>query len=260
MTKKAGKQRIDLLLVERELEISRERARARILAGEVRVGTTVVDKPGTMIPEDADISLTGGGLRFVSRGGLKLEQALIHFNIDVTGSTAIDVGASTGGFTDCLLQRGAARVYAVDVGYGQLAWKLRSDPRVVVLERANIRTLDPALVPEIPSLAVIDCSFIGLGKVLPPTLRFLAPDAAIVALVKPQFEVGPALLGKNGVVRDADARAEAIARVTEEARLLGLQVLGGVDCATPGPMGNVEYLLWARLTEATRRPPIEPLA
>ena len=253
MTKKAGKQRIDLLLVERELEVSRERARARILAGEVRVGTTVIDKPGTMVALDADLSLTGGGLRFVSRGGLKLEQALIHFNIDVTGVTAIDVGASTGGFTDCLLQRGAARVFAVDVGYGQLAWKLRSDPRVVVLERANIRTLEASRIPEPPSLAVIDCSFIGLGKVLPPTLRFLTPDAQLVALVKPQFEVGPALLGKNGVVRDADARSEAIARVTDEARALGLEVLGGVDCETIGPMGNVEYLLWARLTDAVDR-------
>ena len=246
MTRKAGKQRIDLLLVERELEVSRERARARILAGEVRVGTVVVDKPGTMVAEDADISLSGGGLRFVSRGGLKLEQALIHFGLDVTGLVAIDVGASTGGFTDCLLQRGAARVYAVDVGYGQLAWKLRSDPRVVVLERANIRTLDASLVPEKPSLAVIDCSFIGLAKVLPPTLRFLAPRADLVALVKPQFEVGPALLGKNGVVRDADARSEAIRRVTDEVAAMGLEVLGGVDCETIGPMGNVEYLLRAR--------------
>ena len=245
--------RLDLLLVDRGLFESRAKARAAIEAGGVTVDGKPATKASLAVEEDADISAVAAH-PYVGRGGLKLEHALTVWPVVVEGRTVLDVGASTGGFTEVCLLRGAACVYAVDVGYGQLAWKLRSDPRVVVLERANIRTLEASSIPELPSLAVIDCSFIGLGKVLPPTLRFLAPDAAIVALVKPQFEVGPALLGKNGVVRDAEARSEAIARVTEEARALGLEVLGGVDCETIGPMGNVEYLLWARLTEAVVRP------
>ena len=242
----ARRVRIDKLLVQRGLVSSREQARARIEAGDVTVGGMPVTRPASQVAPDAHVVLGGEAPRYVSRGGLKLEQALDAFGIRCEGRMAIDVGASTGGFTDCVLQRGAARVYAVDVGYGQLAWKLRSDERVVVLERTNIRHLEPSRVPDPCDLAVIDCSFIGLGKVLPPTARFLANGADVVALVKPQFEVGRENLGKHGVVRDEDARAEAIRRVEGEARGLGFEVVRGVDCATHGPKGNVEYLLWLR--------------
>ena len=245
------KTRLDAELVRRELARSREQAADLIESRSVLVGGIPATKPATQVDAQTSITIAGNRDDFVSRGGHKLAGALDTFTeIKVEGKRCLDAGASTGGFTDVLLRRGADCVVAADVGYGQLAWKLRSDPRVVVLERANIRTLEASRIPQTPSLAVIDCSFIGLGKVLPPTLRFLSADAQLVALVKPQFEVGPALLGKNGVVRDADARSEAIARVTDEARALGLEVLGGVDCETIGPMGNVEYLLWARLTEA----------
>jgi 23S rRNA (cytidine1920-2'-O)/16S rRNA (cytidine1409-2'-O)-methyltransferase len=239
--------RLDKLLVERGLESSRERAATRIEAGEVLVSGMVVTRPASMVDPGADVALSGAAMRFVSRGGLKLEQALEAFGIDCTGRVVIDVGASTGGFTDCVLQRGASRVFAVDVGYGQLAWKLRTDARVVVLERANIRSLDPAAIEQKSTLAVIDCSFIGLTKVLPATLRFVAPGADIVALVKPQFEVGPGHVGKGGVVRDVEARRAAIDAVREDAARIGLEVRGGVDCDTHGPNGNVEYLLWLRV-------------
>lgn len=236
--------RLDVLVLERGLESSRARAQARIMAGECRVDDEVVTKPGTPVRRDARVSFVGEPLRFVSRGGLKLEQALDASGIDVSGRVAMDVGASTGGFTDCLLQRGAARVYAVDVGYGQLAWSLRSDPRVITLERTNIRELDPASVPEPIELAVADCSFISLRKVFPAMAPFLAPGATVVALVKPQFEAGRDRLGKGGVVRDEDVRAQVIEEVTGALEALGLKVLGGVDSATPGPKGNVEYLVW----------------
>jgi len=238
--------RIDKLLVQRGLVPSREQARARIEAGDVTVGGMPVRRPASQVEPDAHIVLGGEDPKYVSRGGLKLEQALDAFAIDCIGRVAIDVGASTGGFTDCVLQRGAARVYAVDVGYGQLAWKLRQDERVVVLERTNIRHLEAERVPDACDLAVIDCSFIGMGKVLPPTARFLGPGADVVALVKPQFEVGRENLGKHGVVRSDAARADAIARVEDEARSLGFEVVDGTDCETHGPKGNVEYLLWMR--------------
>jgi 23S rRNA (cytidine1920-2'-O)/16S rRNA (cytidine1409-2'-O)-methyltransferase len=247
MKPRSSRVRLDVAVVERGLESSRERARARILAGEVRVDGRTVDKPGTAIPVAADVQLIGGGLRYVSRGGLKLEQALDAFGVDVTGREALDIGASTGGFTDCLLQRGAARVFAIDVGYGQLAWKLRSDPRVVVLERSNIRTLPREAVEGTPDLAVVDCSFIGLAKVLRPATAFMAAGADLIALVKPQFEVGPEHVARGGVVRDEKARALAIDRVRDEVSACGFEVLGGVDCDTHGPMGNVEYLIHARL-------------
>jgi 23S rRNA (cytidine1920-2'-O)/16S rRNA (cytidine1409-2'-O)-methyltransferase len=247
--------RLDKLLVELGLESSRERARERIEAGDVLVGGIVVNRPAAMVDPGVSVTLAGTPLRFVSRGGLKLEQALEAFGIACEGRVAIDVGASTGGFTDCLLQRGAARVYAVDVGYGQLAWKLRVDPRVVVIERQNIREMPRGLVPEEASIAVVDCSFIGLSKVLAPTAAFLAPGADIVALVKPQFEVGRAKLGKGGVVRDSKARADSIDTAREAAIGLGYEAVGGVDCATPGPMGNVEYLLWLRWSGSAGKSP-----
>ena len=238
--------RLDKLLVERGLETGRDRARQRIEAGDVLVGGIVVNRPAAMVDPGVSVALAGTPLRYVSRGGLKLEQALDTFVIPCEGRVAIDVGASTGGFTDCLLQRGVSRVYAVDVGYGQLAWKLRVDPRVVVMERQNIRELSREALSEAAAIAVIDCSFIGLAKVLAPTSALLAPEADVVALVKPQFEVGRGRLGKGGVVRDVQARADSIDAARAAAIALGFEAIGGVDCSTPGPMGNVEYLLWLR--------------
>lgn len=245
------RKRLDRLLVERGLVTSRERARAAIEAGEVLVDGFPVRRPASQVGPGADIRLEAEPMPFVSRGGLKLQQALDAFDVPVEGATVIDVGASTGGFTDCVLQRGAHRVYAVDVGYGQLAWKLRSDDRVVVIERTNIRALTEQQMPEKADLAVIDCSFIGLAKVLPPTTGFLGAGAQVVALVKPQFEVGREGVGKGGVVRDQAVRAAAIDRVGTEAASLGFEILGGIDCDTHGPSGNVEYLLWLEWPGAT---------
>jgi 23S rRNA (cytidine1920-2'-O)/16S rRNA (cytidine1409-2'-O)-methyltransferase len=238
------KERLDKLLVERGLVQSRERARSLILAGRVLVGDQVVDKAGAPVDPGQEIRLKGEDIPYVSRGGLKLEKALDTFEVQPAGRIAIDVGASTGGFTDCLLQRGAARVYAVDVGYGQLAWKLRQDPRVVNLERTNIRYLQPEQLTERPSLAVIDASFISLDKVLPATLSLLADDGEIIALVKPQFEVGRGQVGKGGVVRDPGQHAAVLQRVRDMATELGCLVLGVTDSPVLGPKGNREFLLW----------------
>ncbi|MCB9506680.1 MAG: TlyA family RNA methyltransferase [Myxococcales bacterium] len=249
MTRK--RERLDRLVVERGLVDSRARAQARIMAGDCFVDGARVDKPGTNVPVDAELELRGDPLPFVSRGGLKLVQALDHFGVDPRGRVAMDVGASTGGFTDCLLQRGAERVYAIDVGYGQLAWSLRCDPRVVVLERTNIRTMDRSAIPEAISLAVADCSFVSLTKVFPSMRPFLRHGAEVVALVKPQFEAGRERVGSGGVVRDPDVRASVIAETTAALAQLGLEVAGGVDCATPGPKGNVEYLLYGTVSADT---------
>jgi 23S rRNA (cytidine1920-2'-O)/16S rRNA (cytidine1409-2'-O)-methyltransferase len=238
------KERLDKILVERGLVQSRERARSLILAGRVLVGDQVVDKAGAPVGPGQEIRLKGEDIPYVSRGGLKLEKALDTFEVQPAGKIAIDVGASTGGFTDCLLQRGAARVYAVDVGYGQLAWKLRQDPRVVNLERTNIRYLQPEQLAERPSLAVIDASFISLDKVLPATLSLLADDGEIIALVKPQFEVGRGQVGKGGVVRDPGQHAAVLQRVRDLATALGCLVLGVTDSPVLGPKGNREFLLW----------------
>jgi 23S rRNA (cytidine1920-2'-O)/16S rRNA (cytidine1409-2'-O)-methyltransferase len=240
------KERLDLLLVARGLAESRARAQALILAGQVVVDDQRHDKPGTRVPIDAAVRLKGEGVRFVSRGGLKLEAALAHFGIDVTGATCADVGASTGGFTDCLLQRGAVKVHAIDVGYGQLHEKLRTDPRVISHERVNARHLSDEALPEPVSVVVIDVSFISLTLVLPSVLPRLSPGGSLVALVKPQFEVGPAQLEKGGVVRDAAARAGAIEKVRACVAALGLEVQGVIDSPAPGPAGNVEALLVAR--------------
>ena len=238
------KKRLDILLLERDLVPSRSRAQARIMAGDVYVQGQRCDKAGTRFAEDVAIELRGDELPYASRGGLKLEAALEAFAYNVTDRVVIDVGASTGGFTDCVLQRGAARVYAVDVGYGQLAWKLRTDARVINIERTNIRHMEPDAIEERCSLAVIDCSFIGLEKVLPNTLTFLESDADVIALIKPQFEVGPDAVGKGGVVRDEDARQAGIDQVIASAANLGLEHVQGIDCPIHGPAGNVEYLAW----------------
>jgi len=242
----SAKERLDKLLVERGLAGSRERARALILAGQVVVGEHAVDKAGARVATDEAIRLRGEDLPYVSRGGVKLAHALEVFAVAVTGRVALDVGASTGGFSDCLLQRGAARVYAVDVGYGQLAWKLRVDPRVVCLERTNIRHLDGATLGASPDLAVIDASFISLDKVLPPTLALLAPGADVLALIKPQFEVGRGQVGKGGVVRDAELQATVVARVGDAALALGCTVLGVTASPLLGQKGNREFLMHLR--------------
>ena len=236
------RERVDVLLVTRELAPSRERARALVLAGKVYVGEQRVDKAGDLLPVDAELVLRGEDLPYVSRGGVKLAGALDAFALDPRGKVAADFGASTGGFTDCLLQRGATRVHAIDVGYGQLHAKLRSDPRVVVRERTNARHLAPDALGEPVDLVVIDASFIGLAKLLPAALGVLAPEGEIVAMVKPQFEVGRAALQK-GVVRDAGAREAAIEGVARTARELGLEVRARCDSTLPGPDGNVEAFL-----------------
>jgi 23S rRNA (cytidine1920-2'-O)/16S rRNA (cytidine1409-2'-O)-methyltransferase len=237
------KERIDKILVDRGLTHSRERARALIMAGQVVVADHKAEKPGQMVSVDAEVRIKGEQMPFVSRGGLKLQKALDEFNIDVTGLVALDVGASTGGFTDCLLQRGARKVFAVDVGYGQLAWKLRQDERVVSLEKTNIRHLTAERLPEAPDIAVIDASFISLVKVLPATIPLLKDGGSIIALIKPQFEVGPGAVGKGGVVRDAEKQREAVAAVSSAAEGLGLMVKGVTESPLLGAKGNREFLI-----------------
>lgn len=241
-----NKIRLDKLLVDRGLAQSRERARALILAGKVVVGEHAVDKAGAQVAEDVAVRLKGEDIPYVSRGGLKLEKGLDRFDVAVRGVVAIDVGASTGGFTDCLLQRGAARVYAVDVGYGQLAWALREDPRVINLERTNIRELTAERLAERPTLAVIDASFISLDKVLPATLGLLAAEAEVVALIKPQFEVGRGEVGKGGVVRNPDQHTAVVERIRTLAEALGCVVLGVTESPILGPKGNREFLIHLR--------------
>lgn len=241
------KQRLDKLMVERGLATSREKAQALIMAGQVVVGDHAVTKAGHPVAADAEIRIKGEQLPYVSRGGLKLAGALRHFSLDVTGLVAIDVGASTGGFTDCLLQSGAAKVFAVDVGYGQLAWKLQQDPRVVSLEKTNIRHLAPETLGEQPDLAVIDASFISLSKVLPAVVTLVRPGGTLVALIKPQFEVGKGEVGKGGIVRNPEAHQKAIESVSESALGLGLQVGGVCDSPITGADGNREFLILLKI-------------
>jgi 23S rRNA (cytidine1920-2'-O)/16S rRNA (cytidine1409-2'-O)-methyltransferase len=241
-----SKERLDKLLVESGLVSSRERARALIMAGQVVVDDHAACKAGEMVSRDADIRLKGGSIPYVSRGGLKLEKALAEFNMSVAGLVVLDVGASTGGFTDCLLQHGARRVIAVDVGYGQLAWKLRQDDRVENIEKTNIRYLSPERLSGVPDMAVIDASFISLAKVLPNTLTLIREAGEIVALIKPQFEVGKGGVGKGGVVRDPGKHEEVITAVRAMAESLGLEVLGVIESPVLGPKGNREFLIRLR--------------
>ena len=237
------KERADVLLFERGLAPSRERAKALVLAGRVFSGEMRIEKAGQLLPAEIDLTVRGDANPYVSRGGLKLAGALDDFDLDVAGRVAGDIGASTGGFTDCLLQRGAARVYAVDVGYGQLHAKLRSDSRVVVMERTNARYLSSETLPEPLDLVVVDASFIGLAKLLPAIRAILAPNAEVVALVKPQFEVGADRVGKGGVVRDDAVREASATRVSEAAAELGFRRLGQTDSKVAGPKGNREIFL-----------------
>ncbi|MDD2732507.1 MAG: TlyA family RNA methyltransferase [Desulfuromonadaceae bacterium] len=243
------KQRLDKLVLKRGLASTIEKARALIMAGQVVVGDHTVDKAGQQVAVDADIRLRGENLPFVSRGGLKLRKALDRFGIDVTGLVAVDVGSSTGGFTDCLLQAGAVKVFAIDVGYGQLAWKLQQDPRVVSMERTNIRTVTPDQFDVEPALAVIDASFISLSKVLPATVGLLQPGGRIIALIKPQFEVGKGEVGKGGVVRDPAAHEKVIEDVRQTAFELGLTVSGLCESPITGADGNREFLILLQLPE-----------
>jgi 23S rRNA (cytidine1920-2'-O)/16S rRNA (cytidine1409-2'-O)-methyltransferase len=248
-----AKRRLDALLAERGLYESRSRAAAAVLAGEVRLGGNGrrAEKPGQLVPEDVDLSVSQAP-PFVSRGGVKLANALDAFGMDVGGRLCLDVGASTGGFTDCLLQREAEAVVAVDVAYGELDWRLRQDPRVTVLERVNARELRPEQLPYRPDLIVADVSFISLAKVLPAVVACAADRFDCLALVKPQFEVGRELVGKGGVVRSAGDRRAALVEVGRFAREeLGLAVLGYASSGLPGPAGNRESFVW--LAEAGRK-------
>jgi 23S rRNA (cytidine1920-2'-O)/16S rRNA (cytidine1409-2'-O)-methyltransferase len=241
------RERLDVLLTERGLVESRARAQARILAGDVVVDDHRVDKPGTKVPVDAAIRLKGAGLPWVSRGGLKLVAALDAWPVVVAGVVAVDVGASTGGFTDVLLSRGATRVFAIDVGWGQLHEKLRQDPRVTNLERTHVGKLAPGTLSPSPSLAVIDVSFISLRLVLPALVPHLSAGASIVTLIKPQFEVGREHVGKGGIVRDDAARARAVDEVVVGAGSLGLSHGGTIPSPIEGADGNVEFLALFRL-------------
>lgn len=243
------RQRLDLLLVERQLVASREEGRRLILAGEVLVDQQPVTKAGNLIDGAALISIKDPP-PYVSRGGVKLEKALREFAIDVVGKDAMDVGASTGGFTDCLLAHGAARVIAVDVGYGQLDWKLRNDPRVTVLEKTNIRHLDGARLPFTPGLATIDASFISLKLILPKVRSLLTADGVVIALIKPQFEVGKGKVGKGGVVRAPEEHDRVIEEISRAAADLGYEVLAVTASPLLGPKGNKEFLLHLKVIAA----------
>ncbi len=244
------KKRIDTLLVEKKLCQSRERAKALVMTGRVLVNHLPCDKPGAQFPEDIQITVRGDDLPYVSRGGLKLEAALKANYIDCSGWVCLDVGASTGGFTDCLLQHGAALIFAVDVGYGQLAWSLRKDDRVVVIERTNVRKMNPAMITRPVDLVTIDASFISLKIVVPAILRFLKPSGIILALIKPQFEAGKGKVGKGGVVRDPLRHAEII----DDLRLFfsGQSLLCGPVIASPilGPKGNQEFIILLRQSDS----------
>lgn len=247
---KAPKVRADLAVLEQGLAPSREKARALILAGEVLAGDRPVTKAGELVAATAELRLRSAAMPYVSRGGIKLAHALDTFGVDPANAVALDVGASTGGFTDCLLQRGAARVYCVDVGHGQLDWKVASDPRVRVLDKTNIRLATPALLPELVDLIVIDVSFISLRLVLPALPPLARAGAPVVALVKPQFEVGRADVGKGGIVRDEAARARALSEVAAAARQLGYDVVADTVSPITGGKGNVEFLIHLRTPPA----------
>jgi 23S rRNA (cytidine1920-2'-O)/16S rRNA (cytidine1409-2'-O)-methyltransferase len=244
VAKKAGRIRLDLAVQAQGLAASRERARALVLAGVVLVDGRLVDKAGTLVPEEARIALVVPEHPYVGRGGVKLQGALERFAISVTGRICLDLGASTGGFTDCLLQHGAARVYAVDVGRGQLDARLRADPRVVVMERTHALTLLPTDFTDRPDLATIDLSFISLASILPVLPSLLADSGDILALIKPQFEVGKGQVGKGGVVRDLEAHRLVITKVGRRAVELGLRILGAAPSCLLGPKGNREFFIY----------------
>lgn len=239
------KVRLDQLLLKKGITDSREKARALIIEGKVIVNGNKVEKPGSMVDENSEITLCGDTLPYVSRGGLKLEHAIKYFSIEVKDKVAMDIGASTGGFTDCLLKHGAKRVYAIDVGYGQLAWKLRTDPRVIAIERTNIRYMERERIPESVDIATIDVSFISLKLVIPKVLEFLKPRGEMVALIKPQFEVGKGEIEKGGIVRSEEKRVKVVENMKNFFESLSLKVIGVVESPIKGQKGNIEYLIYA---------------
>ena len=246
MNNKTEKMRLDTLLVERGFYDSRERAKSAVMAGEVMVGDKKIDKPGTSVAADAEIRLLGNKIPYVSRGGLKLAHAIESFNLDISSAVVLDIGSSTGGFVDCSLQNGASKVYSVDVGYGQLAWKLRNDDRVMVMEKTNARYLTEEQVPEAVDIVTVDASFISLEKILPAPLSFLKEDGFLVALIKPQFEAGRDKIGKKGVVHDRRVHAEVIENVCNMITGLAMTVLNVTYSPITGPEGNIEFLLLAQ--------------
>jgi 23S rRNA (cytidine1920-2'-O)/16S rRNA (cytidine1409-2'-O)-methyltransferase len=249
MTLKPKKARLDAFLVEHGFFPSREQAQRAIMAGEVRVGDAVVDKSSAKVPSNAGVSVQATPA-YVGRGGLKLEGALDHFGVTVNGLTALDIGASTGGFTDCLLQRGAKKVYAVDVGHGQLAWKIRNDPRVVVHERLNARFLSRADIPEPVDLCVIDVSFISLTLILPNAFELVTPNGMILALIKPQFELKAADVGRGGIVRDPSLHEKAQSKIREFTLQAGQEVAGIAPAGITGTDGNQEFFICVRVKSA----------
>ncbi len=240
------KERLDVLLVNRGFAPSREKAKIMIMEGNVFVGGQREDKAGTFFDEKAAIEVRGPVLKYVSRGGLKLEQAMNHFGIRLEGMVCMDIGASTGGFTDCMLQNGAEKVYAVDVGYGQFAWKLRQDPRVVCMEKTNIRYLTPEDIEDVLDFASVDVSFISLTKVLPAAWNLLSAQGEMVCLIKPQFEAGREKVGKKGVVRDAGVHQEVIEKILVFCRELGFTIKNLDFSPIKGPEGNIEYLVYLK--------------
>lgn len=238
------KERLDLILVEKGIITSRERAKACIMEGKVYVNGQKVDKAGEKVSYDADIEYRGAALKYVSRGGLKLEKAMNSYDISLDGKVCMDIGASTGGFTDCMLQNGASKVFSVDVGYGQFAWKLRTDERVVCMERTNIRYVTPEDIGELLDFASIDVSFISLKKIMPATLNLLKDDGEVVALIKPQFEAGREKVGKKGVVREKETHKEVVYDIVNSLLEQDLNVLGIGYSPIKGPEGNREYLVY----------------
>jgi 23S rRNA (cytidine1920-2'-O)/16S rRNA (cytidine1409-2'-O)-methyltransferase len=244
------KKRLDVLVFEKGLTSSRQRASALIMAGNILVNNQLIDKPGSMVAVDAEIVNKGSDLPFVSRGGFKIEKAIQSLDLDVTGMLCLDVGASTGGFTDCLLQHGAGRVYAIDVGYGQLDWKLRQDPRVVVIERTNIRYATEELLPEPFDLISIDVSFISLKIVIPAIKKFLKKDGKVLALIKPQFEVGKNQVGKGGVVKDPELHQSVIHELSAFFSNTGFKIGPVIPSPILGPKGNTEFIIYLMMTNS----------
>lgn len=247
------KERLDVLLVNRGLAPSREKAKAMIMEGNVFVDQQREDKAGASFDVEAQIEVRGNTLKYVSRGGLKLEKAMTHFGITLDGKVCMDIGASTGGFTDCMLQNGAKKVYAVDVGYGQFAWKLRQDERVVCMEKTNIRYVTPENIADRLDFASVDVSFISLTKVLGPARELLTDDGEMVCLIKPQFEAGREKVGKKGVVRDKAVHEEVIEKVISFAMEIGFEVLNLEYSPIKGPEGNIEYLVYIRKADEGRK-------
>ena len=244
------KERLDVLMVSRGLAESREKAKAVIMSGDVLVNGQREDKAGSMFdPDKCDITVKGEKLKYVSRGGLKLEKALAVFPIDLNGKTCMDIGASTGGFTDCMLQNGAVKVYSIDVGHGQLAWSLRNDERVVCMEKTNFRYVKPEDIGDVIDFASVDVSFISLTKILEPAVNIIRDNAQMVCLIKPQFEAGREEVGKKGVVRDKKVHASVIATVIDYAKSIGFKILGLDHSPIRGPEGNIEYLLHIEKSE-----------